>query len=425
MKRLHMFKTDIHGNMRKEYLDSKEFKEDLILQNIRRGRLLAIIVIAFEMVFVSIDIISFFLRVDKSFSFYSYLTMYLIMIAINLIYLYIMNCYCQKRIHMRTMSAFTVHYITLIMVWGSVISLMDQKLYGQLMTFMVNMIVCSVIYLVDTKRMSIPYLAATMVLAVGLPLFQNSSDLLVGHYVNLVVFVVISWTASRIIYRNYCDNYVIKKLMNQSNMLLEKEIEENRIINKKLELANGQLKTQALVDELTGLPNRRSFRKFVERMFQNSNSDLTTAVIMIDIDNFKQYNDSYGHEKGDLALIAVANQINDSLENTDQIAIRWGGEEFVCAAFNTSQEDIIEIANAIKQKILNLKIPNQSSTISPYLTVSLGTATDTMVSTKDISKIINNADQALYLAKNSGRNCIATWSSMSSPMGKPNDTLSQ
>ena len=408
MKTLHMLTSDIPKNIRKEYLDSKEFKEDLILQNVRRGKILAIIVIALEMIFVSIDIISYFLRVNESFSFYSYLVMYLIMIAINLAYLYLINCYFQKRIHLRAMNSLTVLFLTLVMAWGSVISLMDQRLYGQLMTFMVNMIVCSIIYLFDGKRMSIPYLTSTLILAIGLPFFQKSSDVLVGHYVNTAVFVVISWTASRIIYRNYCDNYVIKMLMNQSNLLLETEMEENKSINKKLGIANAQLKKLALIDELTGLPNRRSFREFIDRKFQNNSSDLHVSVIMIDVDNFKQYNDSYGHEKGDIALIAVAKQINAMLENTDQIAIRWGGEEFIFAAFDMSQEDIVEIANTIRLKIMDIKIPNERSSISPYITISLGTCTGTIVSSKSISRIIDIADQALYQAKSNGRNCVAT-----------------
>ena len=173
-------------------------------------------------------------------------------------------------------------------------------------------------------------------------------------------------------YRNYCDNYVIKELMNQSNLLLEKEMKENTIINKKLAIANAQLKKLALMDELTELPNRRSFREFIDKRFQHTNSSLTVSVIMIDVDNFKQYNDFYGHEKGDLALIAVAKQLSDLPENTDQIAVRWGGEEFIYAAFNKSQEDIIEIANAIRLKILELRIPNKDSLTNPYLTISLG-----------------------------------------------------
>jgi diguanylate cyclase (GGDEF)-like protein len=407
MKIPHLLKTDTQENIRNEYLNRKEFQEELISQNIRRGKLLAIVVIAFEAIFILIDIVSCFLKASKTFSFYFYLVMYLIMIAISLTYLLFINCY-QKKIQIKAMNAFTVIHLTLIMVWGSIISLMDQKLYGQLMVFMVNMIICSNIYYWDTKIMSIPYLISTGLLAIGLPFFQSSSNILIGHYVNLAVFVAISWTTSRIRYLNYCDNYVNKALMNQSNVLLEKEMKENAIINKKLELANEQLKNLALLDELTGLPNRRSFREFVEKMFQYNKTDLTVSVIMIDVDNFKQYNDLYGHEKGDSALITVAKQLNDLPENTDQIAVRWGGEEFIYAAFNKSQEDIIEIANAARLKILELKIPNQNSLTNPCLTISLGTCTANISSERDIGKIIDTADQALYLAKRNGRNSVVT-----------------
>lgn len=415
MKIPHLFETDIEENIRNNYLNSKEFKDDLILQNIQRGKLLAIVVIAFEAIFISIDLVSCFLKANKTFSFYFYLVMYVIMIAISLTYLLFINRY-HKGIQIKGINTFTVIHLTLIMVWGSIISLMDQKLYGQLMAFMVNMMICSNIYYWDAKKMSIPYLASTGLLAIGLPFFQDSINILIGHYVNLTVFVAISWTTSRIIYRNYCDNYINKALMNQSNLLVEKEMKENAIINKKLAFANEQLKNLALLDELTGLPNRRSFREFVEKMFQYNETDMTVSVIMIDVDNFKQYNDLYGHEKGDSALIAVAKQLKDLPENTDQIAVRWGGEEFIYAAFKKSQEEIIEIANAIRLKILELKIPNQNSFKNPYLTISLGTCTAILSSERDIGKIIDTADQAMYLAKKYGRNSVATlaWNELSS-----------
>lgn len=146
------------------------------------------------------------------------------------------------------------------------------------------MIVCSIIFLFDAKIMSIPYLASTLILAIGLPFFQKASNVLIGHYINLLVFIIISWTASRIIYRNYCDNYVIKDIMNESKALLQKEMQENRIINKKLAIANAQLQKLALVDELTGLSNRRNFRKFIDRIFENNHSELAVSVIMIDIE---------------------------------------------------------------------------------------------------------------------------------------------
>jgi len=378
-----------------------------MLQNIRRGELLAIVVIVFEAIFILIDTITCFLKASKTFSFYFYLVMYLTMIAISLTYLLFINWY-QKRIQIKVMNTFTVIHLTLIMVWGSIVSLMDQKLYGQLMVFMVNIMICSSVYYWDAKIMGIPYLISTGLLVIGLPFFQSSSNILIGHYVNLAVFVAISWTTSRIGYRSYCDNYINKALMNKSNVLLEKEMRENAIINKKLELANEQLKNLALLDELTGLPNRRSFREFVEKMFQYNKADLTVSVIMIDVDNFKQYNDLYGHEKGDFALIAVAKQLSDLPENTEQIAVRWGGEEFIYAAFDKNQEDIIKIANAIRLKIQELKIPNQNSSTNPYLTISIGTCSTNISSARDIGKIIDTADQAMYLAKRNGRNTVAT-----------------
>ncbi|MEA4833488.1 hypothetical protein SDC9_73020 [bioreactor metagenome] len=408
MKKLRFFKSDIQQNIKNQYIKSNEFKEDLISQNIQRGKLLAVIVITFEAVFISIDILSCIFQVNKSFSFYSYLTMYSIMIVINLIYLLIINGYEKKSIYINTMNIATVIFVTMIMVWGSIISLMDQRLYGQLMTFVINMITCSVIYYLDSKRMCIPYLISIIFMAVGLPFYQKSSDILIGHYVNLIVFVTISWTVSRIMYRNYTDNYVIKELMKKSSLLLAEEMKENTVINKKLELANEQLKKLALLDELTGLPNRRSFREFIEKKFENNSSEQTVSVIMIDIDDFKRYNDLYGHEKGDSALIAVANRLNNIPDNTDQIAIRWGGEEFIFVAFNLNQKEIIEIANDIRLKILELKIQNQESFKDSYLTVSLGTCTAKITSERNICKIIDKADQAMYLAKKNGRNCVVT-----------------
>lgn len=397
----------IQEDTRKKHLACTQFNNDLILQNVQRGKLLAVIVICFETIFLIIDIISCLLKVNDTFSYYSYFVMYSLMIVFNFLYLFLVSKYNQKKVNLSAIKICFVVYITLVMVWGSVISLMDQKLYGNLMSFMVNMIVCSTIYLFDAKVMSIPYIASTLILAIGLPFFQKSSNILIGHYVNLFVFIVVSWIVSRIIYRNYCDNYIIKQLINDSKLQLEKEMQEKRIINEKLAIANAQLQKLALVDELTGLSNRRNYRKFIDRILENNISDLAISVIMIDIDNFKQYNDAYGHEQGDLALIAIAKQIDSMVERSDQIAVRWGGEEFLYTAYNKSKESILEIAEKLRSKVLDLKIPTSDSSIGPYITISLGICNGTISKAVNISKIINISDQALYMAKNSGRNRVA------------------
>lgn len=246
--------------------------------------------------------------------------------------------------------------------------------------------------------------------------FQNSSNVLIGHYVNLFVFVVACWVASRIIYNNYCESYVIREMVAQSKLQIEKEMEENRIVSEKLAVANAQLRQFALIDELTGLSNRRRFREYIDKVFQsNASPALTMSIIMIDVDYFKQYNDSFGHETGDKALSEIAKQIDAMVKAPDQIAVRWGGEEFIYSAFGRSSSDIVKTANALRMNILNLKISNPSSLANPYITISQGTCTGAVKSKNEVSRIIKIADQALYLAKANGRNCVATLTYQSGP----------
>lgn len=407
MKIPNLFRNEIDES------EKENFEIGLFIDNIHRGKILAVVIIGFEAVLLLIDIISAILKVDSRFAFDTYFFMYSILIIINVIYLLIFrNIDIKEKISVnqkKKIEFAVVIYIIFVMSWGSVISLLDQKLYGQLMAFMVNMIVCSVIYLLDNRKIIIPYIISVLILVIGLPYFQFSKDVLIGHYVNLIIFIIISWVTSRIIYHNYCENYIRKILLNKSNLLLEKEIEENKIINKKLTIANNQLKQLTLLDELTGIPNRRSFREFVDRSFQYYLKNRSTiSVIMIDIDFFKQYNDYYGHEEGDKILIAVANQINSVGEESDEFVVRWGGEEFIYAAFNKTKEEIEKTAKTISNKVYDLHIIHKDSSIDSYITVSLGICTIDINDKKDIGRAVKLADKALYQAKSSGRNCIKT-----------------
>ena len=224
MKVLSFLKNEIDESER------ESFETDVILNNIHRGRILAVIVIGIEFIYLFIAVAALLLKFDSRFDFAAYLTMYSIMILLNVAYLLFFKNYKMEipKNRRKQIDIVIVAYITFIMSWGSVISLMDQKLYGHLMTFMVNMVVGSVIYLLDNKKIQIPYLVSTLVLAIGLPYVQHARDILIGHYVNLLVFITIAWVTSRIIYHNYCENYSSKILLNKTNLLLEKKIEENR-----------------------------------------------------------------------------------------------------------------------------------------------------------------------------------------------------
>ncbi|HWQ89955.1 MAG TPA: GGDEF domain-containing protein, partial [Desulfitobacteriaceae bacterium] len=130
------------------------------------------------------------------------------------------------------------------------------------------------------------------------------------------------------------------------------------------------------------------------------------SILMLDIDNFKLLNDNYGHNKGDSTLIAVANQISSVVRHSMDFAARWGGEEFIYIAFGIGEQEITNIAETIREKILALRIPHEFSSAGNIVTVSIGTCTIEVTDVADISKGIDLADKALYLAKTSGRNCV-------------------
>jgi len=403
-----------------EYVTNKDFRIETIEINIYRGKLLAIIIILLELVLSFIDILSSNLNVDNRFQYCAYLIMYVTMIVANIVFLIWANSI--KDLPQKTpaqigrIEAAIVAFISFIMCWGSVVTLMDQALYGQLVSFMINVLVCSVIYYLTLKQILIPLTMSSLLLLAALPFFQHSSDILVGHYVNLTIFLVISFVASRIVFKSHCNQFISKLLLSQSKEQLEAETRLNVETNEKLKEMNQQLKKLSFLDELTKLPNRRSFRDYVDYHFDYLKEDPRLfSVIMIDVDRFKQLNDQYGHNSGDAILKSIAKQITSSINTDTDFAARWGGDEFIYAAFDKSEQETLHIANLMRQKIISLNRQNHSDLQPPAVTVSLGACTLPVNGKDTISRCIECADKALYAAKTSGRNCVRYYSSETEP----------
>lgn len=388
--------------------DSLEMRKDMALINISRARSLAYATIIFESVLIISDVTANVLKVDNRFRFEFYLIAYILFILINAAFIFFAEkTERTKNSDPKTAEKIIITYMTLLMSWGSVISLADQQLYGQLMVYMVNTITCSLIFITDNKKITIPYIISLPILLIGLPYFQKSSDVLTGHYINLIIFILISYVSSRIMFFNYCNEYRNKELLKKSHSMLEDIVKENKEINHKLEIANNQLRKLALIDELTGIANRRSFRNFIDLAYEALGKDnMNFSAIMIDIDFFKEYNDNYGHVEGDKVLIAVANEINSVVSNPLEFAARWGGEEFLYAAFNKSSKYVQNVAEEIRTKIYNLKIPHKYSGADNFLSISIGVYTTDIHNISDVARIIEIADKMMYRAKESGRNKI-------------------
>jgi len=193
-------------------------------------------------------------------------------------------------------------------------------------------------------------------------------------------------------------------------------------INTLLEVIDQQvqnLETLSLTDAMTGLANRRAFDlRLQNEMFRFKRTGNQLSVIILDIDFFKQYNDHYGHAAGDRAIQAVAEAIKAAAkrnldlrsrrQNDHARGARIGGEEFAILLPETGQEGAQHVAERIRAELAKLAILHAKSGVSEILTVSIGIATATN-SDNSAEQLLDHADQALYFAKASGRNCIESW----------------
>jgi diguanylate cyclase (GGDEF)-like protein len=158
-------------------------------------------------------------------------------------------------------------------------------------------------------------------------------------------------------------------------------------------------------DGLTGLYNRRTFDDLLTREWRRlARAGEPLAVIMMDVDHFKLYNDTYGHGGGDVCLQRVARAAEGALQRPADIVARYGGEEFVALLPETKQDGAIAVAEAIRLAVAALEIPHTASKTAAHVTVSLGAACTVPQPDADPAGLLEIADQQLYIAKSEGRN---------------------
>ena len=183
------------------------------------------------------------------------------------------------------------------------------------------------------------------------------------------------------------------------------EILQLRIKNHiELKLSRDKLERMSMTDALTHLHNRRQLDlRLEEEWHRGMRHQMPLTLLMLDIDHFKQYNDSYGHIQGDQCLTQVAGVIEKSLERPSDFAARYGGEEFSILLPETPMDGGIQIAQRVMESVRALQIEHQSSTAASYVTISVGIASIIPDANTTKHELIDAADKNLYLAKESGR----------------------
>ena len=186
------------------------------------------------------------------------------------------------------------------------------------------------------------------------------------------------------------------------------DITERIAVQSELQAANDELKKLSSLDGLTGVFNRRYFNERLrEEWDKHALKNEPLSLIMLDIDYFKAYNDTYGHLGGDMGLKTVAATIRDSLDGPGRFVARYGGEEFGIVLPGTSREDAAALAESLRVRVERREIAHAKSQVSRFLTISLGVATVVPAFGNDAESLVSAADKGLYEAKRTRNRVVA------------------
>ncbi|MBS1158697.1 MAG: diguanylate cyclase [Proteobacteria bacterium] len=178
------------------------------------------------------------------------------------------------------------------------------------------------------------------------------------------------------------------------------------VLARKLDVANRELKRLSASDGLTGIPNRRLFDEYISREWRRARRGTNSiALMMCDVDHFKPYNDTYGHQAGDDCLRRVAHAIQQTMERAADIVARYGGEEFAVVLPETQIGGALFLAEKIRHAVHELHIPHSGSA-QGRVTLSIGIAATIPGPDAAQEELIEAADRALYQAKHAGRDRV-------------------
>ena len=267
-----------------------------------------------------------------------------------------------------------------------VIVAIDQWVTPNITPFLVGCVLASLIFYVRPVQSGLLYLAATLAFLFCIGLTQGSPDQLVSNRLNGITIGVLGWILQFVMWRKFAT------ITRQQQQLLQ--------INVKLSQRQAELEYLAHNDVLTGLANRLAANERLETEFvRMQRSDRPYAVLMMDIDLFKDVNDSHGHAAGDQVLQRVANTLHLTLRKSD-FAARFGGEEFLALLPATDMPAALQVAEKLRQAVESSPDP-----VAGRVTLSIGLA---MAAPDQANEevAVRNADHALYRAKRQGRNRV-------------------
>lgn len=291
-------------------------------------------------------------------------------------------------------------YIYAMLLAGAAVTLSNSVIFNNLMLYTLILLICSAYFVLKKAQLVKPMLLSLTIIIVGY-YFNVPFEQFMIKVLYLSVLSPIAYFVSRSYFTTF-------EKSTRTQIKLIREMEERKKIMRKLRDANRQLELRASLDPLTQLYNRHAVNEYTTQLAnQAQRNPFLLSTIMLDIDFFKQYNDTYGHLAGDEALMAVGRVLQKVADEHQVFAARWGGEEFMLLLLNAKEYKLKAVCEMILIEIKALQMEHSGSKVSNYLTVSIGAHSVLVKESQQVLESLNYADTTLYDVKNNGRNGYA------------------
>jgi diguanylate cyclase (GGDEF)-like protein len=370
----------------------QEFEEERAAQVVRIGRYLAAIVMVIEL--LNMYMMAFVRKGGLSvFSHKVYFVLYILLFAISFAG-FLLSFLFGGSIKKYAKISLTVAAIegALFCLWGTAVSLYDQRVTENVSVYLCIVLSISVFLSFRPWQAVLIFGVNQMLLMIFFSTFQPVPTNNMGNYTNTACATIMAVLISIMRYNSSLEAFRSRKII-----VSQKE---------QIERMNEELHVQVVTDELTKLFNRRYLKEVIPVFWERyREAKIRMTAVMIDIDNFKVFNDTYGHQAGDECIAAVAGLLKEELEMPDSHLIRYGGEEFLLLAAGQNRNCVQHRVNQARVKLEEKKIRNEKA-VFPFVTISAGVYSLSMNKSTQLDECIQKADLLLYKSKQNGKNQI-------------------